>query len=156
MQQFIGVKIVQAEPAVEKEVHSGVDRPDMLDQNQRQIQRPGYRVVYPDGYESWSPKAAFEEAYRRTDCMTFGLALEALKRGKKVARKGWNGKNMFLFLTPGSQITVSAGRPLAAAFSAGSTVDYQPHVDMKTAQGSIVPWLCSQTDMLAEDWTIVE
>jgi hypothetical protein len=88
--------------------------------------------------------------------MNFGDALAALKRGEKVTRKGWNGKNMFLFLTPGSQITVSAGKPLAAAFSAGSTVDYQPHVDMKTAQGSIVPWLCSQTDMLAEDWTIVE
>lgn len=88
--------------------------------------------------------------------MNFGDALAAIKEGKKVARKGWNGKNMFLFFTPGSQITVSAGRPLAAAFLVDSIVDYQPHVDMKTAQGSIVPWLCSQTDMLAEDWVIVK
>ena len=101
-------------------------------------------------------KNAFEKAYRTTDGMTFGLALEALKMGKKVAREGWNGKGMALILTPGSQITVSEGRPLSAFFPIGSIVSYQPHIDMKTAQGSVVPWLCSQTDMLAEDWIILK
>ena len=56
----------------------------------------GYKVTYPDGYVSWCPKAQFEAAGRPCDGMTFGMAIEAMKRGKKVARKGWNGKGMWL------------------------------------------------------------
>ena len=55
----------------------------------------GYLVEYSDGYISWSPKKQFEEAYRLCDNMTFGLAIEALKKGLKVARKGWNGKKQY-------------------------------------------------------------
>ena len=62
---------------------------------------------------------------------------------------------MFLFLVPGSRITVSAGRPLAAVFPVGTDVDYLPHIDMKPADGKVVPWLASQTDVLADDWTVI-
>ncbi|WP_090456245.1 DUF2829 domain-containing protein [Nitrosospira sp. Nsp1] len=86
--------------------------------------------------------------------MNFGEALEALKLGQKVAREGWNGKGMFLFLVPGSVFNVSRP-PLLGIYPAGTEIRYRPHVDMKTAQGDVVPWLCSQTDMLAEDWGIV-
>lgn len=51
----------------------------------------GYKVTYPDGYVSWCPKAQFEAAGRPCDGMTFGMAIEAMKRGAKVARRGWNG-----------------------------------------------------------------
>lgn len=83
--------------------------------------------------------------------MNFGEAIEALKAGKRVARAGWNGKNMFLFLVPGSRFKVSRP-PLLGIYPEGTEIDYHPHIDMKTAQGYVVPWLASQADILAEDW----
>jgi hypothetical protein len=85
----------------------------------------------------------------------FSWALQELKRGSKVARAGWNGKGMFLFLVPGSRFTVNRP-PLLGIYPEGTVIDYHPHVDMKTAQGYVVPWLCSQADMLADDWELVE
>ena len=85
--------------------------------------------------------------------MNFGQALEAMKCGNKVSREGWNGKGMFLFLVPGSTFEVNRA-PLLGIYPAGTVINYHAHVDMKTAQGDVVPWLCSQTDMLAEDWGI--
>ena len=86
--------------------------------------------------------------------MDFGKALQALKEGKRVSRAGWNGKGMSLFLVPGSQFKVNR-EPLLSMLGEGTVVDYHAHVDMKTAQGYVVPWLCSQADMLADDWDIV-
>ena len=87
--------------------------------------------------------------------MNFGQALEALKSGKRVSREGWNGKGMFLFLVPGSTFKVNRA-PLLGIYPEGTEINYHAHVDMKTVQGDIVPWLCSQTDMLAEDWGTVD
>lgn len=117
----------------------------------------GYAVKYSDGYISWSPKNVFETAYKPVTSMNFGHAVEALKSGHRVARAGWNGKNMFLVLVPGSiGLTVDEGRPLAkAGVPVGTVFDYLPHIDMFTTTGSFVPWQASQTDVLAEDWTIV-
>lgn len=86
--------------------------------------------------------------------MTFGDALSALKGGAKVAREGWNGKGMFLFLVPGSVFKVNRA-PLLGIYPEGTEVTYCPHIDMKTADGSVVPWLASQTDVLSEDWVLV-
>lgn len=85
----------------------------------------------------------------------FGWALSALRGGSKVARKGWNGKGMFLFLVPGSTFRVNRP-PLLGIYPEGTEIKYHAHIDMKTATGEIVPWLASQTDMLAEDWEVVE
>ena len=87
--------------------------------------------------------------------LTFGQAIEALKQGKKVARAGWNGKGMFLFLVPGSTFKVNRA-PLLGICPEGTEVNYCSHIDMKTADDKVVPWLASQTDVLAEDWDIVE
>ena len=87
--------------------------------------------------------------------MDFGQALVALKGGSKVSREGWNGKGMFLFLVPGSRFQVNRP-PLLGIYPEGTEISYHAHVDMKTAQGDVVPWLCSQTDMLAEDWGVVQ
>jgi hypothetical protein len=83
--------------------------------------------------------------------MNFGEALNALKSGEKVARSGWNGKDMFLFLVPGSTFKVNRA-PLLGIYPEGTEINYQAHIDMKTAQGTVVPWLASQSDVLAEDW----
>ncbi len=86
--------------------------------------------------------------------MTFGEAIQALKQGKKVQREGWNGKDMFLFLVPGSQFKVNRA-PLLGIYPEGTEITYQPHIDMKTAQGTVVPWVASQSDLLSTDWQIV-
>ena len=87
--------------------------------------------------------------------MNFGAALQALKNGQKVAREGWNGKGMFLFLVPGSVFKVNRA-PLLGIYPEGTEINYRPHIDMKTVDGEIVPWVASQTDVLAEDWCVVE
>jgi hypothetical protein len=70
---------------------------------------------------------------------TFGEALEALKQGFSVARRGWNGKDMWINLQ----------RP-----DVNSKMDL-PYIYMSTVDGKLVPWLASQTDLLAEDWMVV-
>ena len=87
--------------------------------------------------------------------MNFSNALIKVRQGKNVARKSWNGKDMFIFLVEGSTFEVNR-KPLLGIFKAKTKVNYQPHVDMKTADGSVVPWLCSQSDMLADDWFVVD
>lgn len=87
--------------------------------------------------------------------MDFALALNALKQGRKVARAGWNGKGMYLYLVSGSTFTVNRP-PLNEMLPEGTTVNYRPHIDMKTAQDDFVPWVASQTDLLADDWEIVK
>ena len=85
----------------------------------------------------------------------FSTALRLLKEGKRVARTGWNGKGMFLFLVPGSRFKVNRA-PLLGIYEEGTEIDYHSHIDMKTAQGYVVPWLASQADLLDEDWCLAE
>jgi len=87
--------------------------------------------------------------------MNFGEALEAIKSGARVARSGWNGKGMFLFLVPGSTFAVNRP-PLLGSYPEGTPINYRPHIDMKTADGEIVPWVASQSDLLCDDWQMVE
>lgn len=133
MKQYIGTKIIHAEP---------------MEKNGR----PGYKVIYePDGYESWSPKDVFEAAYRRTDGLSFCLAIEAVKKGKKIARAGWNGKDQYVELGHDFQYdTYGDGGKLAYHEDIGS----QALVFVGT-RGRQVGWLASQADMLADDWQIV-
>lgn len=84
----------------------------------------------------------------------FGDALVALKFGLKVARQGWNGKGMFLYFVP--EGAYPARTPVAKAeWGEDALVPYQAYIAMKTVQGTVVPWLASQTDMLAEDWEVL-
>lgn len=84
---------------------------------------------------------------------SFGVALHYMKKGKKVARMGWNGKGMFLYHVPANEYP--AVTEIAKACF-GDTVPYGAYIAMKTAQNNVVPWLASQTDILAEDWCIVD
>lgn len=81
----------------------------------------------------------------------FDYALLVLKHGLKVARRGWNGKGMFLLLIDPYLNGQYAVRELPEIVGTLS-----PYIAMKTADNKLVPWLASQTDMLAEDWTVVE
>ena len=92
--------------------------------------------------------------------MNFGQAIEALKNGKKVARVGWNGKGMFLYMTTGSVVHLDETANYLRSFCKDKGMDeieICPHIDMKTADNKLViGWLANQTDMLAEDWDVVE
>lgn len=149
MKDYIGVKIVKAEQMTRGEynVFRGWQIP--ADENPNDA---GYKVVYSDDYVSWSPKEAFVEAYREFVGLTFGLAIEAAKKGKRIARKGWNGKNQYV--------------ELATAISyknTNETVVNVEHNDIGNkalafvgTSGVQMGWLASQADMLADDWCIVE
>jgi hypothetical protein len=95
----------------------------------------------------------FEKSYRSTEGMTFGMAVEALKNGHRVARKGWNGKGMFLYYV--SEGVYPAKMPAIKGVFPGDNIPYVPYIAMKTAQNNVVPWLKSQTDILSDDWEIV-
>ncbi len=110
---------------------------------------PGYAVKYADGYISWSPAKAFGEAYRRAEgpaqSLTFGDALHYLKLGFTVARSGWNGKGMWVAMQRPDEHSKMTLPYLYLC--------YPP--DAANTPGARVPWLASQTDMLAEDWRIM-
>lgn len=92
--------------------------------------------------------------------MTFGEAIEALKQGKKVAREGWNGKNMFLWLKPSTVIKSDWCKDSLLkelCDNNGGEIEALGTICMKTADNKILTgWLASQTDMLMEDWIIVK
>lgn len=75
--------------------------------------------------------------------MNFGQALEALKNDHKLARSGWNGKNMFIYHVPEGSTELD-----------GLVIECNPYIAMMTAQNTVVPWLASQTDLLADDWAV--
>lgn len=130
MPKYIGTKIIEAMPS------RGPNG------------EPGYSVRYEDGYTSWSPAAAFEKAYRLLGTgLTFGRAIEALKAGKKVARSGWNGKGMWIVMQVPDDHSKMNLPYLYIEYPSGHPA---------YPNGSRVPWLASQTDMLQEDWIIVE
>lgn len=159
MKQYIGTKIVQAEPANRFWFENGEKLvvPDSEDTPNRvreaTASEKGYKVVYPpDRYESWSPKDVFEAAYRETTGMSFGLAIEAAKMGKKIARAGWNGKNQYVELASCISYKNSAGEIVNVENDA---IGNKALAFVGTS-GVQMGWLASQADMLADDWKIVE
>lgn len=111
----------------------------------------GYLVVYPDGYESWCPKAQFEEAGRPIDGMTFGMAIDACRyKGAKIQRANWNGEGQYVEFAECSAVPYSQVEYLSHCF-------IFHFVNRKTGETGIqIGWLASQADMAADDWRIVE
>lgn len=85
--------------------------------------------------------------------MDFGKALEALKLGSKVAREGWNGSGMFVYMVPAN--SYPANTEAAKSHFGDSLVPYRAYFALKTAQNDIATWVPSGSDILAEDWVIV-
>lgn len=94
------------------------------------------------------------EKFKKENNMNgIGWAIKEMQNGAKVARAGWNSKGMFLFLVPGSTFQVNRA-PLLGIYPEGTEINYQSHIDLKTADGQIVPWNASQSDLLATDWEL--
>lgn len=131
-QKYYGTKLIEAEPQIHPE--SGAK---------------GYTVIYEDGYKSWSPKATFEKAYQPLSALSFGHAIEAMRAGKKVCRVGWNGRGIFI------QIQVpDENSKMTSPYIYIDTTGLE--TTNEKAPKSLVPWLASQTDMLANDWIVLE
>jgi Protein of unknown function (DUF2829) len=152
MLTYIGTKIIHAVPmtreAVEARLKRNIGGWETGD---------GYLVQYEDGYESWSPKDVFDKAYRQMGLLTFGLAIEALRKGLKVARSGWNGKGMWIVYLKGypDGIAINKNTAEATGQAEGTVCAFRPYLLLKSANGEFVPWAASQSDVLAEDWEIV-
>jgi hypothetical protein len=152
--EYIGVSNIQATP-MDRAAYNhyrGGSLPE--DENGSDM---GYLIKKPHKageHISWLPSEVFYQEYTPITSLDFSSALYYIKQGKKVARKGWNGKDMFIFLVPGSSFKVNR-KPLLGIYKLNHPIEYQPHIDMKTADGSIVPWLASQSDLLADDWMII-
>lgn len=161
MQQYIGNKIINAVKMTREDYNALRGWQVPSDENPAD---DGFLVEYLDGgkanvsgysgYVSWSPADVFMRAYRPTSSMLFGDALVMLMAGHRVCRAGWNGKGMWLALVSASHYEVAAGM-LDNNSENPCSPKLLPWIGMKTADGGFVPWLCSQTDMLAEDWQVV-
>ena len=176
MKNYIGTKIIKARAMTRGDYNKyrGWD----IQENENPDD-PGQLVGYPDAhgnfdgeleggchYISWSPAVVFDADYKPMTGMSFRLAIDAMKAGYKVARAGWNGKGMFVYLVIGTEVPIDNLKnecrkhifPLHSELSdCETTQKICAHIDMKAADGSmVVGWLASQSDMLAEDWIVVE
>lgn len=164
LEYHIGIKALKAAPMNKRDycAYRGWDLPEHEDPDEL-----GFLVEYGDGpanhekhdgYISWSPAKQFLRAYRKPgDLMNFSLALEYMRQGRSIARTGWNGKGMFVYYVPEGRYvptTVVGGR-IANANDDG-LVPYRAYVAMKTVDNDVVPWIASQSDLLADDWVVVD
>lgn len=156
LKRYAGSRMIDAKPMTRAEYNAF--REWELPENENG-EDEGYLVIRQregNDHLSWIPKDIFEEEYMLCDKgLPFSVVLDQiLNHGARAARIGWNGKKMFIFLVPGSEFEVSRD-PLLTILGAGTKVKYHGRIDMKTATGEIVPWLDSQTDLQANDWTFV-
>jgi len=149
MQRYIGVilikaiamKLLDAEKQMRCQISYKVGIPD----NDRDTN--GYIVTLQEDscpYDIWMTKEQFDKEYRPIDGMTFGLAIEALKQGKKVARAGWNGNGMYL------EAQFPDERSKMTHLYLFMTI---PECKEGTRR---IPWQPAQVDLFGEDWSIVE
>lgn len=153
MQQYIGTKLVLGQPMTRQEYcnYQGWKLPD---NEAGRGDDPGCLVEYLDGgepnhpghkgYISWSPAEQFKGAYRESTGMPFGLAIEAMRKGLKVARAGWNGRGMFLQLqVPGELSKMTFPYPFFTI----------PDCEEGTRR---IPYAPTIVDIMSDDWSIVE
>jgi hypothetical protein len=93
-----------------------------------------------DGYVQWLPTKAFEAMYSPLESLNFGLALVAVKEGKRISRAGWNGKGMFVYRIP---TTVH------------NSTTVNEHLVIKNVNNTVSTWVPSINDVFAEDWTVI-
>lgn len=169
MEKYLGVKVIEAKSMTK---HSAIGCEYLSQYVGKALSREeqdelkleeGYEVNYGNGYVSWSPKGVFEKAYRKIDGLTFGLAIEALKLGKCIARKGWNGKGMFITKQVPGIIGLDTVPKMASLnketkdliLDSGNPIDYQSQMLIIKPDGTADSWVASSSDTFAEDWYIV-
>lgn len=165
--KYIGVKIVEAVPmtalAAEYKKYKTAEFEDL---------HPGYEVTYPEGYKSWCPKEVFDEHNRPLNAMTYGMAIECMRLGMAVARRGWNGKDMFICAQihsniPGTIVPNMQSLPQMAKDiimnselmhrTDTNTLNYENQmliVNTKTLVAN--SWVASSSDTFAEDYYVVD
>ena len=99
----------------------------------------------------------FNETYEPADVMDFGTAIAEAKAGKRITRRGWNGKGMFVVYQKGYPDGIPCNRQTAEAFGykEGDLFQCRPYLQMRCADGTHQMWVASQSDILADDWEIV-
>ena len=169
MKTYIGTKLIKATPMNRLDYNTMRGWTVPADENPAD---EGFLVEYLDGgkpnmvgyagYVSWSPKEQFENAYKPSQNMAFGMALEALRRGLRVTRHGWNAAGMWVTLAgpnEGNKIHAenfwSQNNADFARSQPGFEVVVTPYFTLKNAQNQIAVWVPSTSDCLATDWTIL-
>lgn len=160
MEKYIGTKVVKAEPMTMIEAKKVLGR-ELKTAN---LEEDGYLVEYKDGYKSWSPKSVFEEAYREIGYVNFGGAIDLLKAGLAVRRKGWNGKGLFIVKQVPAHITGDIIPNMQSLPQSAKNIlmsRENPHIDYTNQMLIINPdgradsWVPSVSDVFAEDWEVV-
>lgn len=118
--------------------------------------RTGDYIIYESPSDVYHcPRETFNKKYKEiSELMDFGQAINAMKRGYKMQREGWNGKNMFVLYQKGYPDGIPANKQTAEAYDIreGDLFKVQPYLQMRCVDGSHQMWLASQSDMLATDW----
>ncbi|MCA8018092.1 DUF2829 domain-containing protein [Burkholderia metallica] len=121
--------------------------------------RDGYSVIYADGYTSWSPKDAFEEAYRVIEgegqVLTFGDALVMLRAGKKVTRAPWKAGGVFVYYVPAAAYPAQTGIA-KHYFGENALVPYHAYLAIKRADETVCVFVPGMDSILADDWIVLE
>lgn len=164
--KYIGVKEVKAKPMTRGEYNNyrGWDLPK--NENGDDL---GFLKDDGNGHEQWDPIETFERDFRELKELTFGLAIEALRMGKCVARNGWNGKNMFICkqvpsiigseIIPNMQSLPRAAKDLLSRTSLEPIRYSNQMIIVKnnhTGDRIIDSWVASSSDTFAEDWYIID
>ena len=160
MKKFIGTKVIMAEPMTREESQKVLGR----EIKPATDEEDGYLVEYEDGYKSWSPKSVFEKAYREVGSVNFGGAIDLLKDGLAVRRKGWNGKGLFIVKQVPSHITRDIIPNMQSLPQSAKSIlmsRENPHIDYTNQMLIINPdgradsWVPSSSDIFANDWEVV-
>ena len=144
--QYCGTQIVLAKPVTDIQVDTEKGWPIAIGR----IEKEGYLMELPDGHKNWVQKNYFERNYNSTESMTFGLAIEAMKKGFRVSRKGWNGKSQFIELATSISYMTTDG---ALCNPCHDNIGNKAIAFVGTS-GTQLGWLASQADMLADDWQV--
>lgn len=163
MKPYIGTKIVAAELMSVAEAEKFLGRP--IDLSKHEGETEGYVVVYPDGYKSFSPKSVFEAAYRSVVGMNFGHAIEALRAGQCLRRRGWNGKGMFVckqipstfegMIISKFQNLPQSAKDIVLSREGVPKISYVNQMLIVHPDGRADSWVPSVSDVFAEDWEVV-
>ena len=160
MKTYIGSKIINAKPMTRGEYNAFRSWVPPAGEAQ---DVDGYLVEYPDGgepntaefsgYVSWTPKPQFDAAYRETSGMSFGLALEAMKKGKRATRSVWP-LGVFVYHVPPASYPVQTGAA-KEHFGDGAMVPYLAYLAIKRADETVCVFVPGMDSVLADDWQII-
>lgn len=166
MKTYIGITVAQAKPA---KMVNGFIWPDGMpipvedprprlglpcEQGSNTVVQEGYTFIGDSKYPEFVEKDKFEKRFTPAENISFSYALDALKRGGRIARKGWNGKGMYVFLADNVEFSTEAD--ISEFENSEDGVYTSEMMVLRTAQGTFQPgWLATQSDILADDWYVL-